>query len=281
MSGFFSYFPSLLYGNTAVTNIIAKIKFDQSVTTNYATFYPYTIEEGERADTIAENYYGESTYDWVIYLSNGIVDPLHEWPKSSDVFDQYIKTKYGSIANAQNQVAFYRVNYDQDDSVLSTAAYSALGTKQKQFWSPILGYNEKVINYQRKEIDLVVETNKVISLSGSFGGLVENDILKQSATVTGTVGFANTTNVVLKHVTGTWANSTSVYYVGSNSLANATITSVTTLDQPLDTTVLSYWTSVSKYEEESELNEKRKVINLLDAAYLDVVERDMRELLSL
>lgn len=281
MSGFFSYFPSLLYGNTAVTNIIAKIKFDQSVASNYATFYPYTIEEGERADMIAENYYGESTYDWVIYLSNGIVDPLHEWPKSTDVFDQYIKTKYGSIANAQSQIAFYRVNYEQDDSVLSTAAYDALGTKQKQFWSPILGYNDKVINYQRKELDLVVETNKVISLGGAFGGLVENDVIKQSASVMGTVGFANTTSVVLKHVSGTWATNTSVYYVGSNSSANASITSVTTLDQPLDTTTLTYWTSVSKYEEESELNEKRKIINLLDASYLDIIERDMRELLSL
>lgn len=281
MSGFFSYFPSMLYGNTAVTNIIAKIKFDQSVTSNYATFYPYTVEDGERADQIAENYYGESTYDWVIYMSNGIVDPLHEWPKSADVFDQYIKTKYGSVANAQNQVAFYRVNYDQDDSVLSTSAYNALGTKQKQFWSPILGYGDKVINYQRKDLDLVVDTNKVISLGGTFSGLVENDIIKQSSSVVGTVGFANSSTVVLKHVSGTWATSTAVYYVGSGSSVSANITSVTTLDQPLDSTVLSYWTSVSKYEEESELNEKRKFINLLDAAYLDVIERDMRELLSL
>lgn len=57
MAGYFNFFPSTEYANTIVTNLISKVKFDQSVQENLAVFYPYTIEQGERPDQIAARYY--------------------------------------------------------------------------------------------------------------------------------------------------------------------------------------------------------------------------------
>ena len=280
MSMFFNYFPSLIYSNTAVTNIIAKVRFEESVAKNLAVFYPYTVSEGERADQIAENYYEDSSLDWLVYLSNGIIDPYHEWPKTEVVLTDFIKEKYGSIANAQIQTAFYRVNYDIDDTVISPAAYQALAAVQKQYWSPILGYNETVINYQRKEIDSVSETNKVISLTGTFGSFNQNDVIKQSSTVNGTVGFANSTTITLKHVSGTWQANSTVYYALGNTVANATVTSVTNVHQPLQAAELAYWIPVSCFDVEVEKNEQSKTIRLMSSAYVDKIERDMKDLLS-
>lgn len=280
MSGFFNYFPSFLYANTAATNLIAKVKFTDSVTKNFAVYYPYVVKEGERPDHIAAHYYEDEQYDWVVYMSNDIIDPHHDWPKSQIEMNDMISAKYGSIANAQLQIAFYKVNYEIDDSVISTATYDALAGDQKPYWSPILNDNEVVLNYQRKTLDLFCDTNKVIAVSGSFGNLQSGDVLKQSSSVKGTISYANTSYVVLKHISGTWAAGSTVYYGGNSAVANATITSVATLSTPLADTVSSYWSPVSFYDYEHDENEKKKHIKLLSADYLTLVERDMKDLLT-
>lgn len=280
MSGFFSYFPSMLYANTAVTNVIAKVKFTDSVAKNFAVYYPYVIKEGERADQIAAHYYEDEQYDWVIYMSNDIIDPHQEWPKPQNEMESMIRAKYGSIANAQLQTAFYKVNYETDDSVISTAAYDALAGDQKPYWSPIMNEYEVVLNYERKAFDFSCDTNKIIALDGTFGNLQSGDVIKQSSSVKGTVSFANTSYVVLKHISGTWATGSTVYYSGNSAVANATVSTVSTLHMPLSNTVASYWSPVSFYDYEHDENEKKKHIRLLSADYLNLIERDMKELLS-
>jgi len=281
MPGFFNYFPTTFHSNTVATNIIAKMKFDASVAKNLAVFYPYVISDGERADQIAANYYEDPSYDWVVYLSNNIIDPYHEWPMDQAILDNFVSRKYGSIANAQLQIAHYRVNYDTDERVISPAAYQALSSVQKQYWIPIFGYSTTPINYERKEMLDVVETNRIVSLTGTFGSFSENDIIKQSSAVMGTVSFANSTNLTIKHVSGTWQANTTVYTGLSNTVANATVTSVSNIYQALETDELAYWTPVYQYDLEQLKNENMKHIRLLNNTYLDKIETDMRELLQL
>lgn len=280
MSGFFKYFPTLFHSNTVATNIIARIRFEESVTKNLALFLPYQIQDGQRADQIAEQYYNDSTYDWIIYLSNNITDPLHQWPKTQDIFENFITAKYGSIANAQQQIAYYRVNYETDDRVISTSAYDALGTVEKQYWAPILSYNNRVINYERKELNDVVETNQIVSLTGTFGAFTENNMIKQSSSVTGTISFANSTNLIIKHVSGTWQANTTVYHMTTNAIANATIASVSTIATPIGSNEQAYWTSVSQYDVEFETNEAKRHIVLLSSAYVNQIEKDMKDLMA-
>jgi hypothetical protein len=281
MASYFSFFPSLLYGNTAVTNIIAKVQFEKSVASNLAVFYPYTIEQGERADQIASFYYGSPDYDWIIYLSNDIMDPYHDWPKSEETFNEFLKQKYGSIPNAQLGVAYYRVNYETDDTILTPAAYSALNKNQKKYWTPQIGYNSAIIGYERKPLDIVSETNKIVELTGSFSNTapVSNSFIKQSSSVTGTVAFSNASHIIIKHVTGEW-NANNPVYFQNNSVIASSLTAVDTLQEPIPSDEFSYWIPVSYYDDEAEKNERRKNIRLLNARYVSLIERDMRDLLQ-
>lgn len=279
MSSYFSYFPSLLYANTAAVNIIAKVQFDASVLKRSVSFYPYTIINGQRADSIAEQYYGDPSYDWLIYLSNNIIDPINEWPKSENEFNDFLTLKYGSVANTQQQTAYYQVSYSFDERVIGVSTYNALAAGQKKYWMPIINSNDVVINYQRKPIDTVVETNQVVQLIGTFGSIPTSTVIKQSSSVIGTVSFANSSTIVLKHITGTWATATPVYFVATGSVANATITASSIVHQTIPLDEIAYWSAVSIYESEANLNESRKHIRLLNSAYVDVVERDMKDLL--
>ena len=285
MSGYFSFFPTMIYANTAAVNLIAKVQFDEAVLKRKASFYPYTVQNGERAEQIADMYYGKPSYDWIVYMSNGITDPHHEWPKLEEHFQSFIKLKYGSIANSQQQVAFYQNNYNVDERVISTSAYAALSAGQKKYWVPILNNNEEVINYTRKPLDTIVETNQVVMLTGKFTNspkFKENEVVKQSNSVMGTICFSNTTTLMLKHVTGTWAANTTIYRALTGvgvSKATANITASTIVNQNIPLDEITYWSPVSCLEYESSVNESRKHIRLLSKSYLDAVERDMKDLL--
>lgn len=108
MSGYFSAFPSVKYANTTVKNITLRANIVESFKRDARNFYTYTIKDGETADSIAYDYYGDSNYVWVIYMVNNIVDPYYEWPLNTVEFERYIIDKYGSIAEAKETVEYYK-----------------------------------------------------------------------------------------------------------------------------------------------------------------------------
>jgi len=114
MSNYFSYFPKTTQDltqsgkQTALTNILRRFKVKDSLRDNAAVYYKYNIQEGDRPDTIAHKYYGNSSYAWVVLLFNEIQDPIFDWPLFGKDFDNYIKGKYGSVLSAQSTIMEYR-----------------------------------------------------------------------------------------------------------------------------------------------------------------------------
>lgn len=268
MAGYFNFFPSTQYANTIVTNLISKVKFDQSVQKNLAVFYPYTIEQGERPDQIAARYYGNPEHDWIIYLANDIMDPYYDWPLSQNQFNSYISAKYGSIAEASAKIVFYRNNYASDDTALTVSSYNALSAALKKYFKPVFGITGSIVSYERKELDQVLETNKVIDLTISSGSFSVGDKFVQSSS-SGFVTFANTSHVVIDKITGSFA---------AGAASNATITAVTTVSQPISNLEAPYWEAVTAFQYEEELNDSKLHIRILDKSYVAKIEKDMREL---
>jgi len=127
MSNYFQNFPTiqndLLSNGTKqqVTNIFKRFIVRQDVKDNADVYYTYDIQAGDRPDTIAEKYYGDSSYAWVVLHFNDIEDPIFDWPLFNVDFDNYIKGKYGSFASAQAEVHEYRkVLTDQQTKVDGT-----------------------------------------------------------------------------------------------------------------------------------------------------------------
>lgn len=268
MAGYFNFFPSTEYANTIVTNLISKVKFDQSVQKNLAVFYPYTVEQGERPDQIAGRYYDNPELDWVIYLANDIMDPYYDWPLSQNQFYEYVTAKYGSTSNAQSKILFYRNNYAADDTALTISSYNALVSTLKKYFKPVLGINSNIVSYDRKEIDQVLETNKVINLTISSGTFNSGDRFTQGNS-SGFVTFANTSHVVIDKVTGLFT---------TGAATGATITAANTVSQPISDVEASYWEPVTAYTYEEELNDSKLHIRILDKSYVGKIEKDMREL---
>ena len=289
MDNFFKHYPLVQYGNTVsntvAVNILAKIAFQKSVQQNFEVFHPYTIQEGDRADTIAYLYYGDSGYDWLVYYSNNIVDPYYDWYMDGDSLNRFISDKYQSLTSARRKIKFFRSNYVSDDSMISPAAYTALSTNQKRFWAPVIGIDNNVIRYERKKEDVIFQTNKIqqlnISLVGNTSFQVEEYVFQQNAGVTvgsATVEFANSTVCIVSNVIGTL--SVSYNLKGGDSAANATVSAVNTLSTSISSDIQSYFEGISFYDYETEENEKKKNIRLIDLSYVQAIEDEFKSLLS-
>ena len=107
-TGLFSAFPLVEYKDKLGVNITLRTRLKQYVSGDSFAFYPYTIEDGERPDTIAYDYYGDSNLSWLVLLANDIIDPYHEWPLGYNDFQSFIVSKYGSLTVAQGTILRYK-----------------------------------------------------------------------------------------------------------------------------------------------------------------------------
>ena len=115
MSHYFNLFPKIRYnfdGNsynnlTVLGNIFFRLKIRDDIINNIYSYYNVDVSDTDTMEILAEKYYGDPEYHWIIALANNIVDAQYDWPMNNRVFLNYIKAKYGTVANAKNTVHHY------------------------------------------------------------------------------------------------------------------------------------------------------------------------------
>ena len=105
---YFQSFPIITYNNQTLPNILERVKLTDATINDTAIYHPFVINDGERPEKIAYDYYGSTDYVWLIFFANNIIDPYYDWPLSNLEFQDYIIEKYGSIAVAQATPAYYQ-----------------------------------------------------------------------------------------------------------------------------------------------------------------------------
>ena len=82
------------YDYARVKNLFRRAKIRDDFFQNATTFTKYKIIGEERPDQVAEKIYGSSEYDWVVLVSNNIINTRTEWPLSDAEFSNYLERKY-------------------------------------------------------------------------------------------------------------------------------------------------------------------------------------------
>lgn len=278
MERYFDKLPNVYYANTLVKDISRRATLVENEKRSPYNFYPYDLKHQLRSDQIAEYYYGDSRLDWFIYLSNGIVDPYYDWYLSNDQLETLLIQKYGSVEQSIKKVAFYRNNWATDPNELEPSVYTnVIPESWRKYYKPNWGLGTRVMSYSRKEDDTVTNTNRILqytisannnSLALSDGELIDIKVPGLDATSgTAEVLFSNSTVIRVLHVNGnTSANTTHTKtIVGETTSANLTVNGVTTLAENFDETESVFWSPVTYYDYEVELNEAKKTIRLVEA----------------
>jgi len=93
-----------------VKNIFKKGTIRPDIFNNLAFFENYKILGDDRPDNVAFKLYDDSTLDWIVLLSNNIINIQTEWPLTQQSFDTYLRKKYGSGLTTEEEI--YTKIYD-------------------------------------------------------------------------------------------------------------------------------------------------------------------------
>tara|TARA_R100000152_G_C6771975_1_gene198662 strand:- start:1507 stop:2163 length:657 start_codon:yes stop_codon:yes gene_type:complete len=78
------------------TNLFKRGKIREEIIGSIAAFERYSINGDDRPDNVAFRVYGDSSLDWVILISNNILNVRDEWPMNQYDFKRYIDNKYST-----------------------------------------------------------------------------------------------------------------------------------------------------------------------------------------
>lgn len=281
MASFFGSFPLYYYNDVLCKNITQRTVIAKQVMDDYTSFYDHELSEGDRPDIIAHRAYDNVFFDWMLYYANGVTDPYFDWYLDTDSFNKYIKNTYGSIAEAQERIMYYRVNWLSDDRRLTLSAYAALPSQVKKYWSPFHDDANRVVYYTRKQIDSKIGTNSIIEFTpASTAKFINGERVTQrtGSVVTASGSIAKIgSKMTVQHIEGTFVNGT---ITGMSSDATTTITDpavIVTCIVPLE---VPYWESVSYYDHELENNESKKNIRVFMPSVAKRIEQTHKDLLA-
>ena len=195
---YFSQLPDFEYVNrtedgkrisdyTTVKNLFKRGKLREDIFQETTFFEKYQIQGDDRPDNVAQKVYGDASLDWVVLLSNNIINLYEEWPLPQASFDAYILEKYNNdydklydgihhyesneVTNSQGVVIFpkgVRVGAAQ-----SVSYFDEVNNEQVTV-NPV---SKGIINYAY-ERDLNDAKRNIFLLKGMYLNIVYDDIEK-------------------------------------------------------------------------------------------------------
>lgn len=287
---YFSKFPTIAYGNNICVNITERATLLNKVYQNPYLYYSYDVVAGERPDNVASRYYDDPYMSWILYFSNKTDDPYYGWYMDQLTFDQYLTKKYGSTINAQSKTSFYRNNWYSNPDGISTSQYNTLDPSLQKYYEPNYGndvYGTVPLNYVRLRKDWTMQTNSIVNytVNTTASQFAVDEIVdvyfNNVYSGYGQVTYSGTNQIIIQHVNGVVTGSIlgSCYLIGRESKHNVFFTAVNLLTNVIPTIELSYWSPVTYYDYENELNEQNKSIHIMDKRYSSQLVSDLKKIL--
>ena len=195
---YFSQLPDFEYVNrtedgkrisdyTKVKNLFKRGKLREDIFQETTFFEKYQIQGDDRPDNVAQKVYGDAALDWIVLLSNNIINLYEEWPLPQASFDAYLLEKYNNdydklyngihhyesneVTNSQGVVIFpkgVRVGAAQ-----SVSYFDEVNNEQITV-NPV---SKAIVNYEY-EIKLNDDKRNIFLLKGMYLNIVYDDIEK-------------------------------------------------------------------------------------------------------
>lgn len=91
-------FPNQSFNTDYVVtkNIFKRAKLREDIANAVTAFEYYQIIDNERPDQVAEKVYNNPQLDWVILITNNIININQDWPLDNNSLYKYLIDKYGS-----------------------------------------------------------------------------------------------------------------------------------------------------------------------------------------
>lgn len=205
MSNYFRQIPNFEYVSRlpgakisdyiTVKNFFKKGKLREDIFEDLSVFTKYEIKGDDRPDNVAYDFYGDANLDWLVLVSNNVINIQTEWPLRQADFDRYMLAKYGDYDTLYNGIHHYETLEvkDTNDVIILPAGLQVDPTFSIQHFDAQLErnmvYNNVTKGITNYEYEVQIEENKrgIFLLKRNYinivkDGLEEMMLYKQGST---------------------------------------------------------------------------------------------------
>ena len=97
-----------------IKNLFKRGRVRDDIYGNVTAFSKYLVLDGERPDTVAKKLYEDENLDWIILLSNNMINVQDEWPMGQFDFQRYLDNKYSK--DQLGEIHHYETNEIRNQS---------------------------------------------------------------------------------------------------------------------------------------------------------------------
>jgi len=101
-------------------DIMIRFRLKNDVIMSPLSYYTYIWKDGDRPDKIADLYYDDPDFAWLVMMSASSFDWLYDFPLQNNIFEKYIVDRYGSISFAMSNTHHYE---DGEGDVIDYTTY--------------------------------------------------------------------------------------------------------------------------------------------------------------
>ena len=183
-----------------VKNIFKKNELRPDIFNDATVFTDYQIKGDDRPDNVAFEIYKDPTLDWLILLSNNILNIQTEWPLLQNDFDRFLLDKYETYEKI-HEVHHYETKEIKDSAgvvMVPQGLHVAVDYSITYWDNTMRGYvvetdaPEPVTNYQY-ESDIENRKRNIKILKARYLGIVRDDMKQLMAYKKGSTQYVSKT----------------------------------------------------------------------------------------
>lgn len=283
-----------------VKNLFRRGKLREDIFGNLAFFTKYKIIGDERPDNVAYKIYNDETLDWVVLLSNNILNIQTEWPLPQKVFDNIMLEKYDTYDNLYNGIHHYETKEVRDSSgnlILPEGIQMPNQWKSGQGFiggykttgsgSIIYDNSTKIVSFPLSNpVPTIYKGDKVIITNSVDSNLNETYLVNEVFLndFEKTTSFSFTAKKTPENNLIYEDPSVTIEFIPNKILSESNTYYYQYYDNNLQTNITlpasSILTLITNYEYESQLEDEKRNIFALKPRYLNIVFNDLEEIMK-
>ena len=115
MAKYTKILPQLVYNGVSITDITHRLDMLKTVEQYQTMYYSVTIDETATPEKVAEQYYGNQDYWWIVCAINKVIDPFYDWVMRETEVYAYVDKIYENQDDIHHYEDEYYNQYEAND----------------------------------------------------------------------------------------------------------------------------------------------------------------------
>ena len=98
-------------------NFFRRFEINEDIFSYTATFNKYAVVDGETPEQVAKKAYGDPFLDWVILITNNVINPLFDWARSDNAVRKYCEKTY---IDPYSEILYYKTREIKSGTSMTT-----------------------------------------------------------------------------------------------------------------------------------------------------------------